>query len=82
MSLALHSDLADPNHPDPLFLESTRPTCIAVADGQTSLDPKQRREWIPNIHYGAHPFGIGFDDPKPAADSFTAFLAKREEILP
>lgn len=80
--LAFHADLADPSNADPVLRESTRPTCIAVAGAQTSLDPKQMKEWIPNIRYGARAFGLGFDDPKRAADSFAEFLAKREEILP
>ncbi len=40
--LALHDDMADPNNEDPVLRESTKPTCIAVSNGQTCLDP----EWI------------------------------------
>ena len=30
---------------------------------QTSIDPKEMKEWIPNSNYGAHAFGYGkFDD--------------------
>jgi hypothetical protein len=38
---------------------------------QTSLDPKQMREWTPNSTYGGHAFGF---------DSFESFLAGREGI--
>ena len=40
--LALHDDMADPGSDDPVLRESTKPTCAAVINGQTSLDP----EWI------------------------------------
>jgi len=71
--LAFHDDMADPKSTDPIAHESTRLTCAAVMGAQTSLDPKQMKEWMPNSKYGAHAFGIsGFDN----------FLAERERILP
>ena len=40
---------------------------------QTSLDPQETREWIPNATYGGHAFGFrNFDD----------WLAHREQVLP
>ena len=69
--LAYHDDLADPNNEDPILRESTRLTCAAVARPQTTLDPKQMKEWMPNSKYGAHAFGI---------DGFEAFLEQRESI--
>lgn len=57
--LALHDDLADPDSDDPVARESTRLLAAAPGQAQTSLDPKQMREWIPGITYGAHAFGIG-----------------------
>lgn len=71
--LAFHSDLADPDSDDPVARESTRLTCAAVKGAQTSLDPKQMKEWTPNSRYGGHAFGIS---------GFATFLEKREEILP
>jgi acetyl esterase/lipase len=47
--LAFHDDLADPASQDPVARESTRLQCAAVRQPQTSLDPKQMREWTPNI---------------------------------
>lgn len=77
--LAFHDDLADPNSPDPVARESTRVRCVAVAGAQTSLDPRQMREWIPNIAYGGHAFG--FAGPwRP--EVFQRFYDAREEILP
>lgn len=71
--LAFHDDLADPASPDPVARESTRVTCAAVSDAQTSLDPRQMRMWIPNIGYGSHAFGFG-------PQRFRQFLAKRDKL--
>lgn len=80
--LAFHDDLADPNSADPISRESTRLLCAAVSGAQTTLDPRQMKEWMPNSNYGSHAFGIFKDvNGKPQRD-FEAFLAKREEILP
>ena len=70
--LAFHDDLADPKSKDPVARESTRLLCAAVKGAQTTLDPKQMKEWTPNSRYGGHAF-----DLKP----FDQFLAKRESIL-
>jgi len=71
--LAFHDDLADSDSEDPVARESTRLWCAAVTGAQTSLDPKQMKEWTPNSRYGGHAFGL---------KNFAEFLAKREEILP
>ena len=79
--LAFHDDLAKPDATDPVARESTRLTCAAVSGPQTSLDPKQLREWIPNMTYGGHAFG--FRKPGLAgAKEFQAFYDGREEVLP
>lgn len=71
--LAYHDDMADPKSNDPIARESTRLKCIAVMGAQTTLDPAQAREWIPNSRYGGHAFG---------KKTFAQFLAERESILP
>lgn len=71
--LAFHDDLAAPNSDDPVARESTRLTCVAVSGAQTTLDPKQMKEWTPNSRYGGHAFGVG---------KFDNFLGQREHILP
>jgi acetyl esterase/lipase len=71
--LLYHDDLADPKSQDPVARESTRLTCAAVNNAQTTLDPLQMKEWTPNSNYGGHAFGI---------DGFGEFLADRENILP
>ncbi len=71
--LAFHDDLANPKSEDPIARESSKLQCAAVIGPQTSLDPKQMRDWTPNSNYGAHAFDLA---------SFDAFLADRERILP
>jgi acetyl esterase/lipase len=80
--LAFHDDLADPNSKDPIAQESTRLLCAAVNGAQTTLDPKQMKEWTPNSRYGSHAFGIFKETEKKYTQDFEAFLAKRDEIAP
>ena len=71
--LALHNDLAEPDSEDPVSRESTRFKCLGLMFPQTSLDPAQMKEWIPNSKYGGHAFG---------RKNFAEFLAGRDELLP
>lgn len=71
--LAFHDDLARKDSRDPVARESTRLWCAAVIGAQTTLDPKQMKEWTPNSRYGGHAFGI---------QGFPKFLTERESILP
>jgi acetyl esterase/lipase len=71
--VAYHDDLADPDSKDPVLRESSRLHCAAVTGAQTTLDPKQMKEWTPNSKYGGHAFG---------KKNFAEFLAERESILP
>jgi acetyl esterase/lipase len=71
--IAYHDDLADPKSDDPIARQSTRLLCIAVIGAQTTLDPKQAKEWTPNSKYGGHAFG---------KKNFAQALADRESILP
>ena len=80
--LAFHPDMADPKSSDPIARESTRLWCAAVNGAQTSLDPKQLKEWTPNSRYGGHAFG--FMDPnnlQTRDTQFTEFLVNRESVL-
>ena len=79
--LAFHDDLADPKSSDPIARESTRLTCAAVSGAQTSLDPKELREWMPNANYAGHAFGFwvkGGQRPQ----EFEQALTNREKIMP
>ena len=71
--LAFHDDLADPKNKDPILRESSRLQCAAVTGAQTTLDPKQMKEWTPNSKYGGHAFGL---------HPFDKFLENRQKILP
>ena len=79
--LAFHPDMAEAKNADPVARESTRLSCVAVVRAQTSLDPQQMREWIPNNNYGAHAFGFKGEGGNNAT-AYAEFLAKRETILP
>ena len=79
--LAFHDDMANPKSDDPIARESTRLMCAAVTGAQTSLDPKQMREWTPNIGYGGHAFGFEADSAKHISQ-FQAFFDGREKVLP
>jgi acetyl esterase/lipase len=70
--LAFHDDMADPDSKDPVARESTRLYCAAVNGAQTSLDPKELREWMPNYGYGAHAFGL---------PNFQSLIDNREKVL-
>jgi acetyl esterase/lipase len=45
--LGLHDDMADPRNADPVLRQSTRLTCMAVFNGQTSYDPRFIRKLFP-----------------------------------
>jgi acetyl esterase/lipase len=79
--LALHDDLADPKSGDPIARESTRLTCAAVNGAQTSLDPKELREWMPNAIYAGHAFGFAAKG-RQRPEEFELVLANREKVLP
>jgi acetyl esterase/lipase len=79
--LAFHPDMADPKSDDPIARESTRLWCAGVVRAQTSLDPQQMTEWIPNNNYGAHAFGFK-GDPAKGLTPYAQFLAARNTILP
>jgi acetyl esterase/lipase len=70
--LAFHDDMADPKSKDPVARESTRLYCAAVNGAQTSLDPKELREWMPNYRYGAHAFGL---------PTFQSLFDNRDKVL-
>lgn len=79
--LAFHDDLADPKSSDPIARESTRLLCAAVGGAQTTLDPQQIREWMPNGTYGGHAFGV-IADATNKLSAFDTFLRDREKLMP
>ncbi|MBL9116286.1 MAG: alpha/beta hydrolase [Verrucomicrobiaceae bacterium] len=81
--LAFRDDMADASSSDPVARESTRLWCAAVMGAQTTLDPKQMKEWTPNSVYGGHAFGFMNDpkNPKSREQQFALFLENREKIM-
>ncbi|MCC6492286.1 MAG: alpha/beta hydrolase [Pirellulales bacterium] len=79
--LALHDDLADPTSSDPVARQSTRLACAAVAGAQTSLDPAELRQWIPNAIYGGHAFGFAAQG-RTRPQEFDLLAENRERVLP
>jgi acetyl esterase/lipase len=79
--LALHDDLADPASSDAVARQSSRLTCAAVIGAQTSLDPKELREWIPNAEYGGHAFGFAAKGRR-RAEEFELLIPNRDKVLP
>jgi acetyl esterase/lipase len=79
--LALHDDLADPKSDDPVARQSTKLQCAAVVGAQTSLDPKELREWMPNAEYGGHAFGFAAPG-RTRAQEFELLIENREKVLP
>lgn len=78
--LALHDDLADPGSNDPVARESTRLACAAVEGAQTSLDPQELRQWIPNAIYGGHAFGFAAPG-RTREEEFDLLVAHRDSVL-
>jgi acetyl esterase len=61
MWLAFHDDLADPKSGHPIARQSTRLTCIAVSDGQSSYDPRfAEKIGVPRPNFDRHPFFLPF----------------------
>jgi acetyl esterase len=52
--LGFHEDLADPDNKDPMLRQSTRLTCMAVYNGQTSYDPRFIRDLFPDTDTYMH----------------------------
>jgi hypothetical protein len=61
--------------------QSSRLTCAAVSGAQTSLDPKELREWIPNAIYGGHAFGFA-EKGRSRAQEFDLLIANRDKVMP
>jgi acetyl esterase/lipase len=78
--LALHDDMADPKSDDPIARESTRLACVALSGPQTTLDPKQIREWMPNGNYGGHAFGFRKAGQQ-RGEEFRLLMENRDSVM-
>lgn len=79
--LSLHDDLADSSSSDPIARQSTRLICAAVTGAQTSLDPQELKQWIPNAVYGGHAFGFAAPG-RGRTQEFALLIQNRERVLP
>ena len=61
--------------------QSTRLAAAAVSGAQTSLDPRELREWMPNAIYGGHAFGFA-EKGRTRATEFKVLIENREKVLP
>lgn len=64
--LGFHDDMADPKNADPVLRQSTRLSCMAVSNGQSSYDPRFIKKLIPENDTYKHPalaqlFGVDLD---------------------
>jgi acetyl esterase/lipase len=59
--LAFHDDLADPKSDDPVARRSTRLSCVAVHNAQSSYDPRFAEAiGLPRPNFERHPFFLPF----------------------
>lgn len=81
--LAFHDDLADPKSDDPVARQSTRLTCVAVRDGQSSYDPRlAEKAGIPRPNFEKHEFFLPFYDIKADEIDTPKAYKRYEEMAP
>lgn len=79
MWIAFHDDLADADSDDPIARQSSRLTCIAVSNGQSSYDPRFAEQiGIPRPNFERHDFFEPFYDIK-VSDADTPEAYRRYE---
>jgi acetyl esterase/lipase len=83
MWLAFHDDLADPRSGDPVARQSTRLSCIAVSNGQSSYDPRfAQKIGIPRPNFERHPFFLAFYALTPQEIDTPKAYRRYEEMAP
>lgn len=80
--LGFHDDLADPDSEDPVARQSTRLTCMAVANTQSSYDPRFIREHIPGPGWKALPLWQLFGQEGPTDDLSPQLVHLFEDASP
>jgi len=80
--LGFHDDLADPASDDAIARQSTRLTCMAVNNAQTSYDPLFIRDNIPGPGWLAKPVWLLFGQAEPVADPSAQLLALFADASP
>jgi acetyl esterase len=83
MWLAFHDDLAEPKSSDPVARQSTRMTCVAVDNGQSSYDPRfAEKIGIPRPNFERHEFFLPFYDIKAEEIDTPRAYKRYEEFAP
>jgi acetyl esterase/lipase len=83
MWLAFHDDLADPDSDDPVERQSTRLTCVAVKNGQSSYDPRfAEKIGIPRPNFERHTFFLPFYNIKTEEIDSPLAYRRYEEAAP
>lgn len=81
--LAFHDDLADPKSEDPVARQSTRLTCVAVDNGQSSYDPRfAEKIGLPRPNFERHEFFLPFYDIKTEEIDTPKAHKRYEEFAP
>jgi len=80
--LGFHDDLADPASKDPVARQSTRLSCMAVNNTQTSYDPRFIRQNIPGPGWRAGPVWQLFGLKGPTEDILPAIGKLMEDASP
>jgi acetyl esterase len=81
--LAFHDDLAQPQSPDPVARQSTRLTCVAVDNGQSSYDPRfAEKIGLPRPNFERHEFFLPFYDIKAEEIDTPRAYKRYEEFAP
>ena len=81
--LAFHEDLAEPDSNDPIARESTRLTCVAVTNGQSSYDPRFAEAiGLPRPNFEDHSFFLPFYGIEPDEIDSPQAIKKYEEMAP
>ncbi len=82
--LAYHDDLADPDSPDPVARQSTKPTCAAVFAPQTAIDAPLVREWVGDAIV-QHPMvwqAVGASSPEDVLANYEKYRDIAREFSP
>ncbi len=81
--LAFHDDLANPRSADPVERQSTRLTCVAVNNGQSSYDPRFAEAiGLPRPNFERHQFFLPFYDIKESEINSKKAQERYEQMAP
>lgn len=65
---------ADAKSNDPVERVSSKVSCVGAWRSQPSIDPRQMREWVPGVQWGAPAFGCSFAESLKRRDEFWPWI--------